>query len=214
MPDEPEIRYAVSISLEEAAFGCQKTVNIKTIEECSSCNGSSKASIHGSAICSRCHGDGQIYRSYPMPIDIPTGVEDGYQLHIDTRAAHDQTGKIPEELIVLVSVKAHSVFQRNGADITYELPLNFSQAALGTEVTVPTIKGKTKLKIPPGAQTGKILRLKGKGIPHFGRHGRGDQLVKILVVTPIELDEHQRWLLKQLAEKLPQPRVEKRKKRS
>lgn len=214
MPDEPEIRYAVSISLEEAAFGCQKTVNIKTIEECSSCNGSGKASAHSSAICSRCHGDGQIYRSYPMPVDIPAGIEDGYQFHINTRAAPEQKGKIPEELIVLVSVKAHSVFQRIGSDITYELPLNFSQAALGGEMPVPTLKGEAKLKVPPGTQTGKVLRLKGKGIPHFGRHGRGDQLVKILVVTPMELDEHQRWLLGQLAEKLPRPRVGKRKKRS
>lgn len=212
MPDDHGIRYAVSISLEEAAFGCQKTVDIKTREKCSSCDGSGKVSDHSSVICPGCHGDGQIYQSYPMLIDIPAGIEDGYQLHLDTRLVPEQKEKIPEKLIVLVSVKAHDVFQRKGADITYELPLNFSQAALGAEVTVPTVKGESKLKIPPGTQTGKILRLKGKGIPHFGKSGRGDQMVKILVVTPTEIDKHQRWLLEQLAEKLPQPRVEKRRK--
>ncbi len=210
MPDKPDIRYAVSISLEEAAFGCRKNINIKTSKKCPSCKGSGKISDSDSTICSKCQGTGQIYQTYQIAVDIPAGINDGYQLHIKTKAQPEQKEKIPKELNILVSVKAHKLFQRVDSDIIYELPLNFSQAALGAEVMVPTLKGEAKLKIPSGTQTGKIFRFKGKGLPHFSRHGKGDLLIKILVITPMSLDEHQRRLLEQLAEKLPQPQIGKR----
>lgn len=204
---EHDPRYAVSISLEEAAFGCHKTIDIKTTEKCPSCNGSGRSS--GSAICPRCQGTGRLYQVYPVPVDIPAGIEDGYQLHIKPKASPDQKGKIPKELDLLVSVKVHKLFRRAGADIIYELSLNFPQAALGTEVMVPTLKEEARLKIPPGTQTGKIFRLKGKGIPRFGKKGVGDLLVHLTVLTPTSLDEHQRELLEQLAAKLPRPHIGK-----
>ncbi len=200
-------RYAVSISLEEAAFGCHKIIDIKTSEKCPSCNGSGKSS--SSAVCPGCQGTGRLYQTYPLPVDIPAGVEDGYQLHVKPKASPQQKGKIPGELDVLVSVKAHKLFRRAGADIIYELSLNFPQVALGTEVMVPTLKEEARLKISPGTQTGKIFRLKGKGIPRFGKKNTGDLLVHVTVLTPTSLDEHQRELLEQLAAKLPQPHIGK-----
>lgn len=204
---EHDPRYAVSISLEEAAFGCHKTIDIKTTEKCPLCNGAGKSS--SSAVCLKCQGTGHLYQTYPLSVDIPAGVEDGYQLHIKPKTSPQQKGKIPRELDVLVSVKANKLFRRAGADIIYELSLNFPQAALGTEVMVPTLKEEVRLKISPGTQTGEILRLKGKGIPRFGKNGVGDLLVHVTVLTPTELDEHQRELLEQLAAKLPQPHIGK-----
>ncbi len=101
-----------------------------------------------------------------------------------------------------VAVLPHEFFIRDGDDILYELPINFAQAALGTEVEVPTLDGKTRIKVPAGSQTGKVLRLKGQGIPHLRRSGHGDQLVTIFVVTPESLTKHQRQLLEELASSL------------
>jgi molecular chaperone DnaJ len=96
-------------------------------------------------------------------------------------------------------VLPHEFFFRDGDDTLYELPINFAQAALGDEIEVPTLDGNVKLKVPAGSQTGKVFRLKDKGIPRLRRHGRGDQLVKLVVVTPESLNKEQRQLFTELA---------------
>ncbi|HEX75267.1 MAG TPA: hypothetical protein G4O12_01650 [Dehalococcoidia bacterium] len=211
--NEHDIRYVLSLSLEEAAFGCEKITKIKTGEVCSSCEGSGRSSTLDSTICPKCHGIGQIYQSYPISVHIPAGVKDGYQLHVNTKDQAGLRGEVLEELDVIVSIRAHKVFQRSDDDVIYEMPLNFAQAALGAELMVPTLKGSVKLRIPPGTQTGRLFRLKGKGIPHLDRRGKGDQLVKIRVVTPTSLGEHQRWLLERLAKSLSQAELGERKSR-
>jgi molecular chaperone DnaJ len=107
-------------------------------------------------------------------------------------------------------VQPHKLFQREGDDIIYILPVNFAQVALGAEVQVPTLDGDFTLKIPPGTQSGEAFRIRGRGVPHFRGRGRGDQIVQVYVVTPQSLDERQRELLQELAESLgpatmPQP---------
>jgi molecular chaperone DnaJ len=117
------------------------------------------------------------------------------------------------DLYIILSVAQHEFFQRRGDDIIYELSINFAQAALGTEVTVPTIESKEiKLKIPAGSQTGKVFHLKNKGVPHLRHRGRGDQMVTLLVVTPDALTKKQRQLFQELAETLDpgKNRAEKR----
>jgi molecular chaperone DnaJ len=99
-------------------------------------------------------------------------------------------------------VLSHKLFTREGDDILYELPINFAQAALGAEVKVPTLDGEAKLKIPNGCQTGRLLKLKNKGIPHLHRRGRGDQLITLSVVTPGKLTKKQRQLFEELANSL------------
>lgn len=113
-------------------------------------------------------------------------------------------GGSPGNLYITLSVKQHELFTRDGDDILYELPINFAQAALGAEIEVPTLNGNTKLKLPAGSQTGRILRFKDKGIPHLHRNGRGDQLVRLLVVTPDSLTKEQRQLFQELASSLSQ----------
>ena len=111
-------------------------------------------------------------------------------------------GGSPGTLYITLSVKEHEFFSRKNDDILYELPINFVQAALGTEVEVPTLHGKTKLKIPRGSQSGQVFRLKRQGVPRLHKDGRGDQLVTLFVVTPQSLTEKQRRLLRELGDSL------------
>jgi molecular chaperone DnaJ len=112
-------------------------------------------------------------------------------------------------LYVTISVKEHEFFIRDNDNILYELPINFAQAALGTEVEVPTLHGNVKLKIPAGSQTGQVFQLKNKGVPHLRGRGQGNQLVKLMVVTPESLTKKQRQLFEELAKDLGKPKKPK-----
>ena len=111
-------------------------------------------------------------------------------------------GGSPGNLYVILSVRQHEFFTRDDDNVHYELPINFAQAALGAEVAVPTLYGEVKLEIPDGCQSGKLFRLKNKGIPHLHRGGRGDQIVRLLVITPDKLTKAQRQLFQELANSL------------
>jgi molecular chaperone DnaJ len=237
-----DLHYQVTLSLEEAAFGCEKEVEIKRTEICSlchglgakpgsqpsrcpNCNGTGQVrrvqrSLFGrfinTTICSQCQGEGKIITE-PCPqcrgsgrekhqrrilVKIPAGVDDGSQIRLRGEGEAGIRGGSPGDLYVSLSIAKHELFTRDGDDILYELPINFAQAALGAEVEVPTLQGKAKLTIPPGSQTGRIFRLKAQGIPHLHRSGRGDQLVRLFVVTPESLTKQQRELLEELAKTL------------
>jgi molecular chaperone DnaJ len=103
---------------------------------------------------------------------------------------------------VQVKVAAHPLFKREGADILCDVPVSFPQAALGTNLDVPTLEGRVKMRLPPGTQSGRVFRLRGKGLPVFGGYGKGDELVKIVVEVPSKLTERQRELLEQLAREM------------
>ena len=159
--------------------------------------------------CSQCHGKGKTRVKRKIIVDIPAGVDDGYQLCLDNEGGAGLYGGAPGNLYVKLSVKPHSVFQREGNDILYELPINFAQAALGDEINVPSLNGKLNLKIPPGTQDREFFRLKGKGVPHVNGRGKGDLLVKVRVITPKNLNEKQRRLFQELAGTLPKPNYPK-----
>ena len=193
--------------------------------QCPSCNGAGQVrkvqqSIFGRftniATCPQCHGEGRIItetcpqcrgtgrekHQRGILVQIPAGIEDGSRVRLNGEGDVGTRGGPPGYLYLNVSVKAHEFFRRDGDDIFYELAINFTQAALGTEVKVPTLEGDTKLKLSAGSQTGKILRLKNKGIPHLRGRGRGDQLVRLVVVTPESLNKKQRQLFEELAKTL------------
>ncbi len=192
---------------------------------CPSCNGTGQVrqvqqSIFGRftniTTCPRCHGEGRIItepcpqcrgtgkekRQRSILVKIPAGVDEDSQIRLRGEGQAGTRGGPSGDLYITLAIKQHEFFQRDGDDIIYELPINFAQAALGTEVEVPTLDGKTKLKIPAGSQTGKVFRLKNKGIPHLHRRGRGDQLVALRVVTPDSLTKKQRQLFQELADTL------------
>lgn len=168
------------------------------------------------AMCDRCHGDGAVM-SHPctqcqgtgkergihgVSVTIPAGVSDRFQIRLKGEGDAGTLGGNPGNLYVNIAVRKHAFFVREGNNVIYELPVNFAQAALGDEVEVPTLEGKARLKIVPGTQTDTVLSLKGKGIPYLDRQGKGDQLVRIRVVTPGKLDDDQRKLFLELAKTL------------
>ena len=234
--------YNLTISFEEAIFGCEKRIEVVRTEDCSLCRGvgskpgsqllkcpncngtgyvrQAQRSIFGRfvnrTICDRCHGKG-IVIPHPCPqcgstgkerkhrtivVKVPAGVEDGSQICLTGEGEAGMWGDLAGNLFITLSVQRHQFFSREGNDIWYELPLNFAQAALGEEVEIPTLEGKTTIKIPPGTQTGMVFRLKGKGVPYLHHYGRGDQLIRVRVITPQNLTKEQARLLRELAKTL------------
>jgi molecular chaperone DnaJ len=166
---------------------------------CNQCRGEGKIVTDP---CRECKGSGFQKRKRSISVKIPAGIDDGNGIRITGEGNAGIRGGLPGNLYIVVSVRKHSFFTREGDDIIYELPVNFAQAALGTEVAIPTLHGDNKLKIPPGSQNGRVFRLKGSGIPHLRGRGNGDQLVVLKVVTPESLTREQRRLFEELAKSL------------
>lgn len=150
--------------------------------------------------CQRCGGEGRVKDVETISFSIPAGVQNNEVIRIPGKGEVGSQGQKSGDLLVKVRVKDHPSFQRRGDDIYYDLDVNFSQAVLGDKVDVPTLGGKVELKIPAGTQAGKLLRLKGMGIPHLNARGRGDMYVKINVKTPKNLTRKQKELIEKLKE--------------
>ena len=173
-----------------------------TITTCPKCNGRGQWPERP---CPRCSGEGRIAETRTIAVEIPPGVPDGVQLRVPGRGLAGDAGAPPGDLYVAVQVRSHERFAREGDDILFELPISFTQAALGAEVEVPTLDGTSRLRIPAGIQSGTILRLRGKGLPRFQGSGRGDQLVRVIVQTPSRLSAEERGLFEQLRQLRDEP---------
>jgi len=228
-----DLRYNMTISFEEAAFGKETTIRIPKTEVCDSCGGKGTSpgtepktcpTCRGtgqtrvqqgfftiSSTCNRCHGEGQIITS-PCPecggrkfverektlnVKIPAGVDSGSRLRISGQGEPGAGGGPPGDLYIVLGVKEHPIFAREGDDVWCEIPVSFSTAALGGEIEVPTLGGKAAVKVPPGTQTGRIFTLKHKGIANVKGYGIGDEKVKVVVETPTNLTSRQKELLKE-----------------
>ncbi|MBB3108966.1 molecular chaperone DnaJ [Paenibacillus phyllosphaerae] len=163
---------------------------------CSNCSGTGKIIKEK---CGTCHGAGKVKRQRKLNVRIPAGVDDGAQIRLSGEGESGLRGGPSGDLYIVIRVKSHEFFEREGDDIYCEVPLTFAQAALGDEIEIPTLTEKVKLKIPAGTQTGTYFRLKGKGVPRLRGYGQGDQHVKVTVVTPTNLTDEQKDLLRQLA---------------
>ena len=169
-------------------------MRMQTLETCNRCHGAGKIPKQ---TCSHCHGDGKIKVTREISVNVPRGVDNGTRLRISGGGQAGERGGQPGDLFVYINVKPHAIFKRNGNDVHCEVPISFVQAALGADVEVPTIDGKIEMKIPPGLQSGTTLVARGKGIPFMRGEGRGDEHVTIKVLTPKNLTERQKKLLKQ-----------------
>ncbi|GAB4323166.1 MAG: molecular chaperone DnaJ [Candidatus Zixiibacteriota bacterium] len=169
-------------------------VNIST---CPRCNGAGESVDRP---CAKCRGDGRVEGSSTITVNIPAGVSEGNYLTVSGSGHAGPRGGPAGDAIVLIEELPHDYFERHGDDILYHLPISFSQAALGDSVHVPTLSGSVKLKIPAGTQSGKLFRMRGKGIPHLRGFGSGDQLVRVHVWTPTELSKEERELYERLGE--------------
>lgn len=168
---------------------------MQTTSTCPTCNG------EGTQItskCTVCHGDGIVRGEETISINIPAGVSEGMQLSMSGKGNAAPRGGVPGDLIILIEEIPHETLKRDGNNVIYDLHISFIDAALGTNIEVPTIDGKAKIKIEPGTQGGRILRLKNKGVPEVNSYQRGDQLIHINVWTPKALSREERELLEQL----------------
>lgn len=149
--------------------------------------------------CHTCRGQGRQRKTRKLTVKIPAGVDNGQQIRLTGEGESGPKGGPAGNLYVVLEVKPHRFFKREGSDLYYELPISFAQAALGDEVEIPTIEGEEKLAIPAGTQTGKTFRLREKGIAHLRGMGRGDEYVTVRVRTPTQLSANERQLFEQLA---------------
>jgi molecular chaperone DnaJ len=149
--------------------------------------------------CHTCGGEGRVQKEEELPIDIPAGIDDGQTIRVPGQGEVGQRGASPGHLYVTVRVEESKVFERSGSDIRVLVPVSYPQAVLGAEITVPTLDGKTTLKVPAGTPSGKIIKLKGEGIPKLNSGNRGDEYVMIEVVIPEKPSDDEKRLIEDLA---------------
>lgn len=234
------LRVRVTVSFEEAAFGCKKDVTITRIDQCSDCGGTGCAAgttaevcpecrgsgtvrtqqrtpfgvFQSTGTCSKCSGSGKIIHT-PCPkcrgggsvrvqktlnVSIPAGIDNGETISLRGQGNAGKNGGPAGDLLIVVQVRPSTQFQREGTNIYSAVNLSFVQAALGTEVEVPTLDGPVSLNIPEGTQTGAVFRLRGKGVTSLRGGGRGDQYVTVNLETPKNLSAKQKELLREFAE--------------
>ena len=169
---------------------------MQTVTTCPTCNGEGTMIT---AKCGHCKGEGRMYGEEMVSIDIPAGVQEGMQLNVSGKGNAGERGGMAGDLIILIEEEAHKELQRDGLNVAYDLHISFTDAVFGTQVEVPTIDGRAKIKIPPGTQSGKIFRLKGKGFPAINSYEKGDQLVHINLWTPQHLSPEEKTILEKLS---------------
>lgn len=200
-----------------------KLVNAEgvTYKSCQTCNGSGRVTrvaqtflgaMQTQSVCPSCQGAGKMIdkksadsdpqglkrQEEVIEIEIPAGVEEGMQLSVTGKGNAGPFNGVPGDLIVLIEETEHPELKRDGDNLHYEAYVNFVDAVIGESIEIPTISGKAKIKVEPGTQSGKVLRLKGKGIPHLQRHGQGDLFVHINVWTPKKVSKEEREMLEKM----------------
>ena len=169
---------------------------MQTVTTCPACNGEGTMVT---AKCGSCKGEGRVYMEETVSIDIPAGVQEGMQLNINGKGNAGERGGMPGDLIILIEEEPHKELHREGLNVAYDLHISFTDAVFGTQLEVPTIDGRAKIKIPAGTQSGKIFRLKGKGFPAINSYEKGDQLIQVNIWTPQHLSAEEKAMLDKLS---------------
>jgi molecular chaperone DnaJ len=174
----------------------QRTIFGAFVQEtlCDKCNGAGKISEKN---CSHCRGAGITQSLEKISVEIPPGVDTGNTLRVNGKGEYAKGG-VAGDLYVLIRVKSHRLFSKEGENLYYNLPIKFTQAVIGDSIEIPTIDGKVSLKIPAGIEAGKMIRLKGKGLPSLNHYGKGDMYVRIDIKIPKKLSKNARKLLEEL----------------
>lgn len=169
---------------------------VMTARPCTTCQGTGEQI---STPCTQCAGDGRVPGKETVTLEIPAGVTDGMELRVSGAGQDGRAGGQPGDLYVSLSVEPHPIFERRGQDLVCELPVAMTQAALGADVEIPTLDEPESVHLQPGITSGTVLRLRGKGVPHLGRRGRGNLYVTVVVETPSPRSKEERELLERLA---------------
>ena len=168
---------------------------MRTTTTCPTCNGEGQTIQHK---CKSCHGNGLQHGEEVITINIPAGVGEGMQLTVSGKGNAAERGGIPGDLFIVIEEIKHAYLQRDGNNLLYDLYINFADAALGLSTEIPIVDGKAKIKIDPGTHAGKVMRLKGKGLPSVNGYGKGDLLININVWTPQSISNEEKKILEQL----------------
>lgn len=177
--------------MQQGFFAVQQT--------CPTCHGAGQSI---KVPCRKCHGEGRVRETRTLSVKIPAGVDTGDRIRLNNEGESGLNGGPPGDLYVQAAIKPHPIFERDGRHLLCDVPINFIDATLGGELEVPTLDGRVKLKIPPETQTGKMFRLKGKGVKPVRGGPPGDLLCKVVVETPVNLGEEQKDLLRRFQESL------------
>jgi DnaJ-class molecular chaperone len=196
-----DLETEVEITLEEAYTGTRRTVEFQELAPCQTCGGSGR---QGRAACPTCGGAGRLSRTNRVDVSIPAGVRDGSRVRAAGEGGAGSGGGTRGDLYLRVRVAPHPLFERHEDDVHVDLPVAVWEAALGAEVEVPTLRGKVSMKVPPETSSGRTFRLPGYGIPHL-RGGKGDEYVRIRIVTPTDLSARERALFEELRTLRPAP---------
>ena len=176
-----------TVRISQGFFSIQQT--------CPTCHGTGKMVTDP---CASCRGAGRLKKHKTLAVKIPSGVDEGDRIRLSGEGEAGVNGGPPGDLYVVIHLKSHSVFQREGDELHCEMPISFSQAALGGEIEIPTLDGSAKIKVPPETQSGQVFRLRGKGIKGVRSSYPGDLMCEVVVETPVRLTERQKELLREL----------------
>lgn len=179
------------VRMQQGFFSLQQT--------CPRCHGSGKII---SDPCTSCHGEGRVQKQKTLSVKVPAGVDTGDRIRLSGEGEAGENGGPPGDLYVQINVREHAIFKRDGNDLYSEVPISFTTAALGGELDVPTLDGRVKLKVPAESQSGKLFRLRGKGVKSVRGAQVGDLLCKIVVETPVNLTSKQKELLREFEESM------------
>lgn len=179
------------VRMQQGFFSVQQT--------CPHCHGSGKIITDP---CSACHGQGRVEKQKTLSVKVPAGVDTGDRIRLSGEGESGTQGGPAGDLYVVVSVREHPIFQRDGKHLYCDVPISFSDAALGGELEVPTLNGRVKLKIPEGTQSGKLFRLRGKGVAPVRGGAAGDLMCRVIIETPVHLSRRQRELLEEFRQTL------------
>ena len=170
-------------------------MTMQSQQPCPKCGGAGKIIKDP---CQTCKGKGKVRHTKTLKVSVPAGIDNGQSFRVREEGNAGSNGGPNGDLLVTVSVRKHPLFTRDGANVLCQMPISFTQAALGATIEVPTLDGKVRYNIPEGTQTGATFRLRGKGIPYVGYKTRGDQFVTVVVETPTKLTKEQKELLRKL----------------
>ena len=168
---------------------------MQTVTTCPACNGEGTTIT---AKCGSCKGEGRVYGEEMVTLNIPAGVQEGMNLSLSGKGNAGERGGAPGDLLVLIEEEPHKDLHRDGLNVAYDLYISIPDAVFGTQLEVPTIDGKVKIKVPPGTQSGKIFRLKGKGFPEVNGYAKGDQLIHVNVWTPQNISTEEKSMLEKM----------------
>lgn len=179
------------VRMQQGFFSIQQT--------CPRCKGAGKIITEP---CPSCRGQGRVRDTKTLSVKVPPGVDSGDRIRLAGEGEAGEAGGPPGDLYVQIRIRPHPIFTREGSDLYCEMPISFVTAALGGEIEVPTLEGRVKFKVPPETQSGKVFRLRGKGVRSVQGHGVGDLLCRVAVETPVHLNDRQKELLRELDESL------------